>query len=40
MIDEVKELCEPILTYLAAFTEAPAKILQEKIDKLQQSAET
>ena len=33
-MDEVKGLAEPILSYLAAFTEAPAKALEDKIEKL------
>ena len=38
-VEEVKALAGPVLSYLAAFTEAPARALQERIDKLQKTAE-
>jgi len=37
--EEVKNLAGPVLTYLAAFTEAPARNLEERLEKLQKSAE-
>ncbi|EZA53954.1 Nesprin-1 [Ooceraea biroi] len=37
--EEVKSLAGPVLAYLAAFTEAPARSLEERLEKLQKSAE-
>ncbi|XP_014483634.1 PREDICTED: nesprin-1 isoform X6 [Dinoponera quadriceps] len=38
--EEVKSLAGPVLAYLAAFTEAPARSLEERLEKLQKSAES
>lgn len=40
MAAEVKALSGPVLAYLAAFTEAPAHALEEKLNKLQNSVES
>lgn len=37
--EEVKSLAGPVLAYLAAFTEAPARSLEERLEKLHKSAE-
>ncbi|XP_012271233.1 nesprin-1 isoform X8 [Orussus abietinus] len=38
--EEVKALAGPVLAYLAAFIEAPARALEERLDKLQKNVET
>ncbi|KAL0110413.1 hypothetical protein PUN28_013801 [Cardiocondyla obscurior] len=38
--DEVKSSAGPVLAYLAAFTEAPARSLEERLEKLQKLVET
>ncbi|XP_012253400.2 muscle-specific protein 300 kDa isoform X14 [Athalia rosae] len=38
--EEVRTLAGPVLAYLAVFTEAPARILEERLDKLSQSAQS
>ncbi|XP_018338972.1 PREDICTED: nesprin-1 isoform X6 [Trachymyrmex septentrionalis] len=38
--EEVKSLAGPVLAYLAAFTEAPARNLEERLEKLQKSVES
>lgn len=38
--EEVKRLARPVLAYLAAFTEAPARSLEERLEKLQKSVES
>ncbi|XP_043257160.1 nesprin-1 isoform X11 [Colletes gigas] len=40
MTEEVKSLVGPVLAYLAAFTEAPAHALENKLNKLQNSVES
>ncbi|XP_034936487.1 nesprin-1 isoform X11 [Chelonus insularis] len=40
LTEEVKSLAGPVLAYLAAFIEAPARALQDRLDKLDKSAET
>ncbi|KAG7206621.1 hypothetical protein KM043_000301 [Ampulex compressa] len=37
--EEAKSLAGPVLAYLAAFTEAPARALEDRLDRLQSSAE-
>jgi len=38
--EEVKSLARPVLAYLAAFTEAPARSLEDRLEKLQKSVES
>lgn len=38
--EEIKNLAGPVLSYLAVFTEAPARSLEERLEKLQKSAES
>ncbi|XP_046474495.1 muscle-specific protein 300 kDa isoform X6 [Neodiprion pinetum] len=38
--DEVRTLAGPVLAYLAAFTEEPARILEERLKKLSQSVQS
>ncbi|XP_071567068.1 muscle-specific protein 300 kDa isoform X8 [Temnothorax nylanderi] len=38
--EEVKNLARPVLAYLAAFTEGPARSLEERLEKLQKSVES
>ncbi|XP_054006700.1 muscle-specific protein 300 kDa isoform X2 [Hylaeus anthracinus] len=40
MTDELKALVGPVLAYLAAFTEDPARVLEKKLNKLQNSVDT
>ncbi|XP_076667923.1 muscle-specific protein 300 kDa isoform X16 [Andrena cerasifolii] len=40
MTEDVRALVGPVLAYLAAFTEAPAHVLEKKLEKLQSSVET
>lgn len=40
LTEEVKALTGPVLAYLAAFTEAAALALEEKLKKLQNSVES
>ncbi|XP_078048160.1 muscle-specific protein 300 kDa isoform X4 [Augochlora pura] len=39
MAEDARALAGPVLAYLAAFTEAPAHVLEKKLDKLQGSVE-
>ncbi|XP_032455805.1 nesprin-1 isoform X11 [Nasonia vitripennis] len=38
--DEVRDLAGPVLSYLAAFTEPPARALEERIEKLSKAVDT
>lgn len=38
--EEIKELAGPVIEYLSAFTEASARGLEERLDKLHSTAET
>lgn len=39
-VEEIRTLAGPVLAYLTAFTEDAARVLEERIEKLQKAVET